>query len=385
MNVLYLSPAFPPTAWQFCAALRQRGVHVVSIGDEPLDDGSPARRSVDDYVCEPRLEEYPRLLAAARKLAQQHGPFDRVESNGEYWLELEARLRGDLDVPGLQLERLQRQRSKLGMESLFAAAGVDYPPTARADDVGRVRAFAAEHGFPLVFKPDIGAGAVRTFSVCSARELEEALQRPLPYHLVQPFIHGDIITYDGLTDRDGKIVFATSHVYDVGIMQLRQQVGRDGYYHSLRHVPPALAELGQRVVRAFEVRERFFHIEFFARSDGSYVALEMNLRPPGGFTTDLMNYAADIDVYALWADIVTGRTLEGIQYEPRYFTAHAGRRHSRAYRIDEPDLRLRLGTALVAVRPVTPSSADTMGDVAYLLRHPDLQALTAAISLVQAI
>lgn len=384
MHVLYLSPGFPPTAWQFCAALRQRGVRVSSIGDEPID-GSDARLAVDDYVCEPRMEEYAVLKEAVARIAARNGAFDRIESNVEWWLEAEAQLRADFEVPGLRPNELRAQRSKYAMGALFTKARIPYPPTLRANDPTSVRSFAAEHGFPLVFKPDVGAGAVRTFSVSNPEELKHALAQPLDYHVVQPYIGGDIITYDGLTDHEGRVVFATSHVYDVGIMQLRQAVGHDGHYYSLRSVPAALATLGQRAVRAFDVQARFFHVEFFALADGAYVALEMNLRPPGGFTTDLMNCAADIDVYALWADVVTGHPTQNFQHQAAFHTAHAGRRRHRRYRFSDAELRELLGATLVGVKPVMASSADTMGDDAYLLRHPDLAALKAAIALVHAV
>lgn len=390
MHLLYLSPGFPPTAWHFCAALRERGVRVSGIGDEPLEPGSAARLVLDDYVCEPRMEDYASLKQAVAGIVARNGAFDRVESNVEWWLEADAQLRADFGVQGLQPDELRMQRSKYAMAQLFTQSGIPYPAIIRANDAHAVRSFAVEHGFPLVFKPDIGAGAVNTFSVANDEELGAALAHPLDNHVVQPFVRGDIVTYDGLTDREGRILFATSHVYDVGIMQLRQATGHDGaghdgHYYSLRTVPPALARLGERAVRAFDVRERFFHIEFFACPDGSYVALEMNLRPPGGYTTELMNYAAGIDVYALWADVVTGHPAQNFRYHAAYHTAHAGRRRERHYRLSDAELRRELGDTLVAVEPVVASSADTMGDDAYLLRHPDLSALKAAIALVHAV
>lgn len=384
MNVLYLSPAFPPTAKLFCRALRERGVRVLSIGDEPLEDQSPTRLAVDDYVFEPHMEDYRAVRSAVAKIVERHGALDRIDSNGEHWLETEARLRLDFGVAGLQPEELQQQRSKFGMAKLFTVADIPYPATAFAKDIAEVRGFAARYGFPLVFKPDVGSGAVDTFVVNDADELEQALLRPLTQHLVQPFVQGNIITYDGLADRDGEIVFATSHTYDVGIMQLRQARG-DGFYYSLLEVPAALAKLGERAVRAFDIRERFFHVEFFERAAGSYVALEMNLRPPGGFTTDMMNYAADIDVYALWASVLTGQRPHGFQHRVKYHTAHAGRRLERTYRLSHAELEQALGATLVGTPAVPAAFADTMGDTAYLLRHADLDTVRSAIALVQAI
>jgi hypothetical protein len=205
----------------------------------------------------------------------------------------------------------------------------------------------------------------------------------LSKHLVQPFISGDIITYDGLTDREGNIVFSASHVYDVGIMQLRQR-RHDGYYYSLRVIPPELEELGALAVSAFGLRERFFHLEFFARPDGSYVALEMNLRPPGGFTTDMMNQAGNIDVYSLWARALLGERLDAIAYDRKYHTAHAGRRRQRRYRLGHEELVRELGASLVAIESIPAAFADTMGDTMYLLRHAELTALQHAIELVLA-
>ncbi len=383
MNVVFLSPAFPPTARHFCSALRDLGVTVLGVGDEPYSAQRTEFEALTEYVFEPNMADYGALFRAVAGLADRHGPIDRIDSNGEHWLDAEARLRDDLDVAGLRSAELRKHRSKLGMAETFRAANVPHPAGILADSGVRVRSFAAQHGYPLVFKPDTGSGAVNTFTVGDASELAQALESDLSGHVVQPFVGGDIVTYDGLTDSSGQIVFDASHVYDVGIMQLRQ--GRlDGHYYSLRTIPPALEELGARTVAAFALRERFFHLEFFARPDGSYVALEMNLRPPGGFTTDMMNQAGNIDVYALWARALTGERLGRVAYDRRYHTAHAGRRREHDYRLSHDQLAQTLGSSLVAVEAIPPAFAETMGDTMYLLRDAELSALERAIQLVHA-
>jgi carbamoylphosphate synthase large subunit len=268
------------------------------------------------------------------------------------------------------------------MSELFAKARIPYPPTVASADSTEVRALAAKYGYPLVCKPEIGSGAVDTYTIDTAGELEAVLEQHPQTRVVQPFVAGQIITFDGLADRDGQLVFWTSHAYDQGIMQVRQ--GQlDGYYYSLRELPQGLEELGRRAVEAFEVRERFFHVEFFRRADGDFVALEMNLRPPGGFTTDMMNAACDMDIYALWAAIIAGRELRDFRFERKYHTAHAGRRASRHYRYDSLELKRRLGEALVVERPLPAAFAATMGDMMYLLRAQQLDELKRAIALVQ--
>ena len=69
-------------------------------------------------------------------------------------------------------------------------------------------------------------------------------------------------------------------------------------YYTLKEVPPALQELGRRTVKAFKVKSRFVHFEFFrltrARKGlgevGDFVALEVNMRPAGGYTPDMMHW-----------------------------------------------------------------------------------------------
>ncbi|HYJ08043.1 MAG TPA: hypothetical protein VEX18_03520 [Polyangiaceae bacterium] len=382
MNVIFLSPGFPPTAPEFCAALAAEGVTVLGIGDAELQLERQQAAGLTRYVCEPRMGEHQALLDAVKSMAEQYGRIDRIECDGEHWLAAAARLRDELEIQGLDAVTLARQRSKLGMAEIFARAEIAHPPGVSAADGTAVRRLAEKYGYPLVFKPDVGSGAVATFKVNSESELQAVLGREPQSDVVQPFIAGDIITFDGLADRRGRLVFWTSHVYDTGIMEVRQ-AELDGHYYSLRELPSGLEALGRRAVAAFAVRERFFHVEFFRHLDGTFTALEMNLRPPGGFTTDMMNAACDIDVYRLWAAVVAGRDLEGFRFERRYHTAHAGRRAGRNYRLDTATLVHELGEILVVERAIPPAFAATMGDTMYMLRHRDLAELRQAIALVQ--
>jgi hypothetical protein len=111
----------------------------------------------------------------------------------------------------------------------------------------------------------------------------------------------------------------------------------------------------------------------------------MNLRPPGGFSTDMMNAAADYDVYELWAKVISGQPVAPIPFAQKFYTAHAGRRAERKYALPAEELRRELGDTLFNERPIPPAFAATMGDTAYLLRHPELEPLKQAIARVQAL
>ena len=52
---------------------------------------------------------------------------------------------------------------------------------------------------------------------------------------------------------------------------------------------------------AFGLRERPFHFEMFRTRDRGLVPLEVNMRPPGGLTVDMFNYANDFDFEGIFA------------------------------------------------------------------------------------
>ncbi|MGA9521001.1 MAG: ATP-grasp domain-containing protein [Myxococcaceae bacterium] len=383
MNVVFISPNFPPQFFQFCTALRERGVNVMGLGDSPEYELRPElRNALSDYWYAHSLGDYDQAVRALGFFTYRHGRIDRIDSHTEHWLGLEAQLREDFNIPGPRPQALHQRRTKSGMAELFRKAGVPCPDGELVQSPEQVRAFVKRHGYPLVFKPDLGVGAARTFKVGNDRELEQTLQSPLSGFIVQPYISGTIVSYDGLVDRNGRIVFDTSHVYNAGIMEVvNEQL--DVYYWNRREIPEELVKLGRRVVDGFSIRERFFHIEFFELPDGSYRALEINIRPPGGYTTDMMNFSADVDVYRLWAAVLTGDPLENLRFERKYHVAHVGRRWGRPYMLHHEELVRRLGDRLLVHRQMPHAFAGAMGDEMYLIRDSDFGRLQESIQLIQ--
>lgn len=382
MNVVFISPNFPPQYLLFCTALRERGATVLGIGDVSFHELHPdLRAALSDYVHVPRMEQYPDMVRALGYLTWRHGKIDRLDSLNEHWLPVEALLREDFNVAGLRPAETRRLRSKAGMAEIFHAAGIAAPPLEPVADPAQVRAFVARHGLPVIFKPDVGMGGTGAFKVTTEAQLEASLAMPLREMVVQKFSPGGITTYDGLADAKGEIAFEISFVYGANVMETLTE-GLDVFYYSRRTIPPALRELGRRTVAAFGLRERFFHIEFFELPDGTFQALEVNLRPPGGFTTDMMNWSCDTDVYRLWAATLGGGVLDGFAYDHRYHCAHVARRHGRRYRLGHAELVRALGPALLEHRELPPPISAAMGDAVYLIRHAELSGLMDAVKAI---
>lgn len=382
MNVVFISPHFPPQFYQFCVALEERGVNVLGLGDAPWHElPQPLQSALGEYYFA-HLDDYGHAYRALGYFAWRHGRIDRIDSHTEHWLGLEARLREDFNIPGPRPAEMNPRRSKSGMAALFREAGVPHPEGALVQSREQAREFVRAQGYPVVFKPDLGVGAARTFKVANDAELEAALATSLEGYIVQPFVAGKIVSYDGLVDRDGRIVFETSHAYSAGIMEVVNEQ-RDVCYWNLRDIPGPLVELGRKTVEAFAIRERFFHLEFFELEDGGYRALEVNIRPPGGFTTDMMNYSADIDVYRLWAAVLTGDRLDGFRYERKYHVGYASRRRGRPYRRSHSELVEMLGNRLLVHREMPRAFASAMGDEMYLIRDPDERRMHAGLAEIQ--
>jgi hypothetical protein len=383
MNVVFISPHFPTHFVHFVSALRERGVNVLGIGDAPYDNLSHELRSaLTEYFFTPSLNDQDALLRATGYFTWRHGRIDRIDSLNETWLAVEAQLRQDFHVPGLQPADIDNLRSKLGQHDLFKRAGIPHPSGIPVKDAAGVKAFAASVGYPLVIKPSVGVGAAHTFKVSTDAEVDAALAQPLVGYMAQAYVRGAIVTYDGLVDREGRIVFVLSHEYSDGGMETVLEK-RDIAFWSRKEIPAALDTLGRKAVAALGLRERWFHLEFFRLSDGSYMILEANLRPPGGFITDMMNYTCDIDVYQLWARLLSGEDVSGFQFTPKYHVCHSARRAGTAYRNTHEALVAKLGKSLLVHRELPAVFHSLMGNEMYLTRHDSFSDMQEAVRLIQ--
>lgn len=382
MNVVFVSPNFPPTFYNFCTCLRDAGATVLAIGDMPYQElNSELQGALTEYCRVENMMDYDSMLRACGYFTHRYGKIERLESHTEFWLGVDARLREDFNIPGQKPGDLVVNRHKLAMKERFREAGIPCAEGIPAEHPEAVRLFVAQHGFPVVFKPDQGVGAAGTFKVSQQARLDDAFAYLPEGYLVETCLGGDLLSFDGLTDRHGNIVFWTAHHFSEGIMEIVSQ-HKPMHYYSLREIPSRLEELGRKAVAAFNIRERFFHIEFFRKDSNTYHAMEVNVRPPGGFSVDMMNYACDINIFRWWSDLLVWDRRD-FTFERKYHVAHAARRHGTPYRLSHHELLKRLGPLVVAHREVPDALSDAMGNYAYFLRSPDLEELIQGIEFVE--
>jgi hypothetical protein len=378
VNIVFLSPHFPPPMWLYVQRLREAGATVLGIADVAYEALRPELRdALTEYYRVDDLDSIDSLIRAVGHFTHRHGKIDRLESLNEYWLETDARLRSEFNIPGLRVETIDRVKRKSVMKRIFERAGVRVARgrVLRPGGAPAARQFVQDVGYPIIAKPDIGVGAARTYRIENDTDLDAFLgDRPAIDYILEEFLEGQLLSYDGLVDRNGEIVWASSLVY--GLTVLDSVRGADMYYWIDREIAPDLDELGRRIVGAFGVRERPFHFEFFRLPDGELAALEVNMRQPGGLTVDMWNWSGDIDFYRAWAEVVvTGTT--SLPAEKPFYVMWAGRKVGRTYQISHEEVLRRFRKYLIHHERVDDVFATALGSYGYILREPRLDPLLA--------
>jgi len=372
MNVVYLSPHFPLHYHQFCRNLKQLGTSVLGIGDVPYDDLDPVvKHALTEYYWLTDMHDYDQLVRACGYYTHKYGKIDRFESLNEYWLATEARIRDDFNISGVRGHEIDVIKRKSLMKKRFKSSDLPVAPGRVVASPKEARELIKLTGFPVVAKPDAGVGALDTFRLDNETDLDEFFAaKPDVDYIMEAFVLGTIVSFDGLADANGELIFHTSHRFSQGIMETVNQA-QHIHYTSLRDIPPALETAGRACVRAFDVRERFFHIEFFETAPDTYVALEVNMRPPGGFTTDMFNFACDIDVYHLWAEMLINGSAQ-LTYERKYHCCYASRKNRYNYCRSHDEVMDRYGEFIVQADSVPGIFSSALGDFGYIFRAPDI-------------
>lgn len=384
MNYVFISPHFPHNFKNFAVALKEEGITVLGIGSEPYEAlEEELKSSLTDYYRVEDMEDYDQMYRALGFLIFRHGRMDYLESHNEYWLEQDARLRTDFNIPGFRTADMPPIKLKSEMKRIFRKAGI---PVARGrviHTLEEARALGSELGYPMVAKPDNGVGAAHTYKIRDEADLDRFFQiKPDLVFIMEEFIQGDIETFDGLVDQSGELVFKNSFQYTLGVMEIvNHQL--DLLYYTRREIPEDLHEYGMAAVRAFGLAGRFFHLEFFRLPDGSLMALELNARPPGGQSLDMFNYANDTDVYRRYAAMISGKSLEDLPDFP-YFCAYIGLQHKEGTCLchSSDEVRAYCGDLILQHNAMPAIFARAMGNEAYLIRTPDLDRMLDAADFI---
>ena len=375
-NVIFISPNFPTNYWQFCRELKNNGMNVLGIGDAPYDGLSDELRdSLSEYYKVDSLEHYDAVYRAVAFFIHKHGRIDWLESNNEYWLERDAKLRTDFHITsGFQTEDIPRIKFKSRMKEYYIQAGIPVARHHMVDDLEGCLAFIKKVHYPVITKPDNGVGASHTYKISSKKELETFLEQKEPdiSYIMEEFVDAEVNSYDAIIDASGEPVFETGNVTPNSIMDIVNNLDNSIYY-IVKDLAEDTRQAGRATVKSFGVRSRFVHFEFFRLlkdhkglgKKGQIIALEVNMRPCGGFTPDMINFAHSTNVYKIWADMIAfGHST--VPVGKHAFCAFAGLRDGKDFVMSHDDIMEQYGGKMKMVERIPDVLSGAMGNQMYV-------------------
>ena len=93
------------------------------------------------------------------------------------------------------------------------------------------------------------------------------------------------------------------------------------------------------------------------------------MRPSGGYSPDMMNYANSTDVYKIWADMIAfDRSTKPLG--DRAFCAFAGRRDGKPFALSHEELCAKYAGQLRMVERIPDALSGAMGNQMYLACFP---------------
>ena len=376
-NFIFISPNFPTNYWKFCAELKKNGMNVLGIGDCPYNQLMPELRgSLNEYYKVSSLENYDEVFRAVAFLTYKHGKIDWLESNNEYWLERDAALRTAFNIEtGFKTADMQPVKFKSAMKAYYAKAGIKTARWHLVRDYDGCKNFIAEVGYPVIVKPDNGVGASHTYKLKSEDELNYFFAtKDTTLYIMEEYVNGTVHTYDAIINSKGEPLFETGNVTMDSIMDIVNMRGNSCYYIE-KNLPDAMRDIGRRTVAAFGVKSRFVHLEFFVLNEdqpalgkkGDILGLEVNMRPSGGFSADMFNFANSTDVYKIWADMVTyDRSTLSSEGREHFYCCFCGRRDGKNFVMNHAAIMAKYGDRIKMVQRIPKALSDAMADMMYL-------------------
>ena len=369
-NFIFISPNFPENYWHFCRHLRDNGFNVLGIGDCEYFNLLPElKASLTEYYKVSDLSNYDEVFRAVAFFTFRYGKIDWLESNNEYWLERDAHLRTEFNIAtGFKDGDMKKVKLKSQMKPFYAEAGIKAARYCLADSPRACKKFIDEVGYPVIVKPDNGVGANDTHRLCSDDDLIQFFATKLPVrYIMEEYIDATVNSYDAIVNSKGEPIFETGNVTLGSLMDV-VNTGDSSMFYIVDQPFEDVREAGRRTLRAFGVRSRFVHFEFFRLNrdqhigkNGEIVALEVNMRPSGGISPEMMNYANSTDVYKIWADMVAFDCSSKGTGE-RFYCAFVGRRDGKPYVHSDDEIYSRYAGSIKIARRVAKALSGAMGD-----------------------
>ncbi|NNE06056.1 MAG: ATP-grasp domain-containing protein [Xanthomonadales bacterium] len=251
------------------------------------------------------------LVQAAQGLQQRFGKARAYIATLEQLQVPLAVAREALGIGGLSAGAARNFRDKSRMKTVLQAAGVPCARHVLASTADQARRFAGECGYPLVVKPNAGAGAKNTFRIDDGQDLETCLARfPLSSQqptLFEEFVKGREYSFDSVMVA-GQPRWHSISRYLPSPLEVLENAWIQWCVLLPRSIDgeefDPIRDAAFNGLHALGMETGLSHMEWFSMPGGRVAISEVGARPPGAQITSLLSYAHDMNFYRAWPKLM---------------------------------------------------------------------------------
>lgn len=378
MNIIFLSPQFSQNHYLFCEALRKRGINALGIGDAAYDSLRPElTQALDEYYKVDNITDYAEVFRAVAYFTYHYGKIDRLESLSYNFLDLEARLRTDFNIPGINQTTLEDFSSSLALKKLFRKARANVLNNVLADTLENGQSFVNKVGYPVLAKADNTLLSEKSCLLTSNETLKAFFKNKSDSaFILEEILEGTRYSYEGLIDLHGQVVFETILQTDGQNSTMLPEL--NPYFYSLPDLPVDIVKIGRHILTAATAEGVFFSIQFLRTNRKKLIALDIKLCPDSEFTPDIFNYSNDFNIYAEWPNALLGQSTN-LTSSQKYYCAYIGRRQDDHYTHSHEEILSTYGPLLLQHRPIPAALASRLGTYGYIVRSTNLNTIMSVI------
>ncbi len=291
----------------FLREVKAQGSTVYLLTVEKLRDADWPRDAIDELFYMPSLFNEQDMINAVSYLARSRH-IDRIVPLDDYDVEMAAKLREHLRIPGMGDSTTRYFRDKLAMRVRARDRGVLVPDFAHVLNYDALREFMARVPPPWLIKPRSEASSLGIKKLNSPDELWPVLDQlgdRQSYYVLEAFVPGEVYHVDSIVS-EKQVVFSEVHQYG----RPPFSVMHEGGVFTTRTVPRGSAdevELEQRnqaLIEALGLVRGVTHAEFLKGSaDGRFYFIECAARVGGANIADLVEASTGLNLWREWAKI----------------------------------------------------------------------------------
>lgn len=291
----------------FLREAKQQGSTVYLLTVEKLREADWPRDHIDEIFYMPSLFREQDMIYAVSYLARNH-PLDRIIALDDYDVEMAAKLREHLRIPGMGDTTTRYFRDKLAMRVRAHDRNIRVPSFVHVLNYDNIRDFIGRVPPPWFLKPRSEASSLGIKKINSADDLWSSIDKlgdRQSYYVLEQYIPGAVFHVDSIVS-ERQVVFSETHGYGRPPFNVMHQGGIFTSRTLLRGSEEAqtLRTLNQQLMETLGFVRGVTHVEFIkGQADNQFYFLECAARVGGANIAELVETSTGLNLWAEWAKL----------------------------------------------------------------------------------